>query len=49
MQRDAGRKGRNAWPFVAMIVVAGSFGPLLYLLTERRPLEAGYGLRRYPF
>lgn len=32
MVQDAQRMGRNPWPFVAITVVGGSFGPLLYLL-----------------
>ena len=32
MHRDAKRRGRAFWPFAALTVAAGSFGPLLYLL-----------------
>lgn len=34
MLADARAQGRNAWPFVAITLAAGSFGPLLYLLTR---------------
>ena len=28
---DAKRQGRNPWPYVIVALIAGSFGPLLYL------------------
>ena len=32
MVNDAPSRGLNAWPFVLITLVAGSFGPLAYLL-----------------
>lgn len=34
MVRDAPSRGLSAWPFVAVTLAAGSFGPLLYLLVR---------------
>ena len=34
MVTDARKRGTTAWPFVAVALVAGSFGPLLYLVTR---------------
>jgi hypothetical protein len=34
MVRDAPSRGLSAWPFVAATLVAGSFGPLLYLIIR---------------
>lgn len=31
--RDAKATGRKAWPWIALTLAAGSFGPLIYLLT----------------
>ena len=32
MVNDAPSRGLNAWPFVLITLVAGSFGPLVYLV-----------------
>ena len=46
MVNDARERGGNAWPFVAITLVAGSFGPLLYLVLRelrsgaRKPVSA---------
>jgi hypothetical protein len=34
MVRDAKLRGVSAWPFVVITLVAGSFGPLLYLVAR---------------
>lgn len=34
MWQDARARGRNPWPWIAATLVAGSFGPLVYLLTR---------------
>jgi len=35
MARDAKTVGRSALPWIVLTLVAGSFGPLLYLLTRK--------------
>ena len=37
--RDARASGRNPWPWVVLTLTAGSFGPLIYLMT--RPAGTG--------
>ena len=40
MWRDAQVLKSSVWPYVLITLVAGSFGPLLYLLTRKTPGNA---------
>jgi hypothetical protein len=40
MWHDAKAMGRNAWPWIALTLLAGSFGPLIYLLTRKSDMSA---------
>jgi hypothetical protein len=51
MVADARARGTNPWPFVVLTALAGSFGPLLYLVARelrgRRPAAVrGAGVAR---
>jgi hypothetical protein len=37
MWRDAQASGRSPWPWLALTLATGSFGPLFYLLVRRPP------------
>lgn len=39
--RDAQQSGRNPWPWIVLTLAAGSFGPLLYLLSAPRAARSG--------
>jgi Terpene cyclase DEP1 len=41
MVRDARQTGRRFWPWMLFTLAAGSFGPLLYLLTRKRGAGGG--------
>lgn len=40
MVNDARERGISAWPFIAITLVAGSFGPLLYLAMRELRVTA---------
>jgi hypothetical protein len=40
MWGDAKATGRNPWPWIAITLAIGSFGPLLYLITRKDPAAA---------
>jgi hypothetical protein len=40
MWHNAKATGRNVWPWVALTLATGSFGPLLYLLTAKSKVAA---------
>ncbi len=41
MVLDARARGLSAWPFILITAAAGSFGPLLYLVTRELRGKAG--------
>lgn len=43
MVDDARKRGANPWPFVLITLIAGSFGPLLYLIARELRAPAGTG------
>jgi hypothetical protein len=45
MSNDARDRALPAWPFILITVVAGSFGPLLYLLVRELSAPASQSAR----
>lgn len=45
MIKDAPARGLSAWPFVLVTLVAGSFGPLCYLVARELRASAGQPAR----
>ena len=45
MVNDARTRGTSAWPFVLITLVAGSFGPLFYLVARELRASAGQPAR----
>lgn len=43
MFRDAKRTGRNPWPYFALALIAGSFGPLLYVVLGHNKTDTSNG------
>jgi hypothetical protein len=39
MWRDAKASGRKVWPWIVLTLAAGSFGPLIYLLTTKSKVK----------
>jgi hypothetical protein len=48
MNHDAPRQGLPVWPFVLITLVAGSFGPLLYLTARDWRSQKSAGSRPQP-
>lgn len=48
MVNDARERGMSAWPFVAITLVIGSFGPLLYLVVREMRSTASRRLAAQP-
>jgi hypothetical protein len=44
MWHDAKAKGRNVWPWIALTLATGSFGPLIYLLTSKNKPKVNHSL-----
>ena len=41
MVKDSRERGLSAWPFIAITLVGGSFGPLLYLVARELRSKTG--------